>query len=82
MTRKRCLTRRCNSSIPPARLLMRPQVPTTPWINFKNFAITPAVREVSDLSDFTVTIEPLKGKGKQFSRVRLSEVVPGNRTGV
>jgi nucleoside diphosphate kinase len=43
-----------------------------PWINFKNFAITPAVREVSDLSDFTVTIEPLKGKGKQFARARLS----------
>jgi nucleoside diphosphate kinase len=42
------------------------------WINFKNFAIVPAVREVSDLSDFIVNIEPLKGKGKQFSRVRLT----------
>jgi hypothetical protein len=43
-----------------------------PWINFKNFAIRPAVREVSDLSDFTVTVEPIKGKGKQFIGVRLS----------
>ena len=50
--------------VPPGKL--------KPWINFKNFAITPAVREVSDLSDFLVTVEPLKGKGKQFSRVRLS----------
>jgi hypothetical protein len=43
-----------------------------PWINFKNFAITPAVREVSDLSDFKVTVEPVRGKGKQFTGVRLS----------
>jgi nucleoside diphosphate kinase len=42
------------------------------WINFKNFAIRPAVREVSDLSDFTVAVEPVKGKGKQFTGVRLS----------
>jgi nucleoside diphosphate kinase len=42
------------------------------WINFKNFAIRPAVSEVSDLSDFTVTVEPVKGKGKQFTGVRLS----------
>jgi nucleoside diphosphate kinase len=41
------------------------------WINFKNFAIAPAVREVSDLSDFKVTVEPVKGKGKQFTGVRL-----------
>jgi nucleoside diphosphate kinase len=50
--------------VPPGKL--------KPWINFKNFAITPAVREVSDLSDFVVSVEPLKGKGKQFSRIRLS----------
>src|ERR1700735_1436435 len=50
--------------VPPGKL--------KPWINFKNFAITPAVREVSDLSDFTVTVEPVKGKGKQFTGVRLS----------
>jgi nucleoside diphosphate kinase len=50
--------------VPPGKL--------RPWINFKNFAITPAVREVSDLSDFVVSVEPLKGKGKQFSRIRLS----------
>ncbi len=42
------------------------------WINFKNFAIAPAVREVSDLSDFTVAAEPIKGKGKRFTGVRLS----------
>jgi hypothetical protein len=29
------------------------------------------VREVSDLSDFTVTVEPIKGRGKQFVAVRL-----------
>jgi nucleoside diphosphate kinase len=44
------------------------------WINFKNFAIRPAISEVSDLSDFTVTVEPVKGKGKQFTGVRLSWV--------
>jgi hypothetical protein len=42
------------------------------WINFKNFAILPAVSEVSDLSDFLVTVDPIKGKGKQFTGVRLS----------
>ena len=42
------------------------------WINFKNFAIRPAVSEVSDLSDFKVTVDPVKGKGKQFIGVRLS----------
>ena len=42
------------------------------WINFKNFAIRPAVSEVSDLSDFKVTVDPVKGKGKQFTGVRLS----------
>lgn len=50
--------------VPPGKL--------KPWINFKNFAIAPAVREVSDLSDYTVTVEPVKGKGKQFTGVRLS----------
>jgi len=42
------------------------------WINFKNFAIAPAVREVSELSDFKVTVEPVKSKGKQFTGVRLA----------
>jgi nucleoside diphosphate kinase len=42
------------------------------WINFKNFAIAPAVREVSDLSDFKVTVEPVKGKGRQFTGVKLA----------
>src|SRR5271170_5552173 len=50
--------------VPPGKL--------KPWINFKNFAITPAVREVSDLSDFKVTVEPVKGRGKQFTGVRLA----------
>ena len=39
-----------------------------PWINFKNFAIAPAVREVSDLSDFKVKVEPVKGKGAVHRR--------------
>jgi nucleoside diphosphate kinase len=50
--------------VPPGKL--------SSWINFKNFAISPAVREVSDLSDFIVSIEPIKGKGKQFTGVKLS----------
>ena len=49
-----------------------PKGKLTTWINFKNFAIKPAVSEVSDLSDFTVSVEPIKGKGKQFTGVRLS----------
>lgn len=45
----------------------------TSWINFKNFAITPAVKEVSDLSDYLVTVEPIKAKkGRLFTGVRLS----------
>lgn len=45
----------------------------TSWINFKNFAITPAVKEVSDLSDFLVTVEPVKAKkGRLFTGVRLA----------
>jgi nucleoside diphosphate kinase len=41
------------------------------WINFKNFAITPAVNEVTLMSDFIVAVEPVKGKGKQFVAIRL-----------
>ena len=40
------------------------------------------MREVSDLSDFTVTVEPVKGKGKQFTGVRLAwerKPLPGLR---
>lgn len=45
----------------------------TTWINFKNFAIAKAVKEVSDLSDFTVTVEPIKAKkGRLFTGVRLT----------
>jgi Initiator Replication protein len=44
----------------------------TSWINFKNKAITPAVKEVSDLSEFVVSIEPVKGKARAFTTVRLS----------
>jgi len=42
------------------------------WINFKNKAITPAVQEVSDLSEFMVSIEPVRGKARGFTDVRLS----------
>ncbi len=42
------------------------------WINLKNKAITPAVKEVSDLSDYKVTVDPLKGGSKQFTGVRLT----------
>ena len=44
----------------------------TSWINFKNKAITPAVKEVSDLSEYAVSIEPLKGKARSFSEVRIT----------
>lgn len=49
--------------VPPGKL--------TSWINFKNKAIRPAVKEVSELSDYAVTVEPIKGKAKQFTGVRL-----------
>jgi Initiator Replication protein len=49
-----------------------PKGKLTSWINFKNRAITPAVQEVSALSDFDVSIDPVKGKSKQFTGVRLS----------
>lgn len=42
------------------------------WINLKNKAITPAIKEVSELSDFLVTMEPIKGAAKQFSGVKLT----------
>jgi Initiator Replication protein len=42
------------------------------WINLKNKAITPAVKEVSDLSEFVVSVEPVKGKARGFTDVRLS----------
>lgn len=42
------------------------------WINLKNKAIQPAVREVSDLSDFDVTIEPVTGRTRKFTHVRLT----------
>ena len=42
------------------------------WINLKNKAITPAVKEVSDLSEFAVSVEPVKGKARSFSEVRLT----------
>jgi hypothetical protein len=50
--------------VPPGKL--------SSWINLKNKAIVPAVKEVSDLSEFAVSIEPLKGKTRQFTDVRLS----------
>jgi hypothetical protein len=49
-----------------------PKGKLTSWINFKNRAITPSVQEVSALSDFDVSIDPVKGKSKQFTGVRLS----------
>jgi hypothetical protein len=50
--------------VPPGKL--------SSWINLKNKAITPAVKEVSDMSEFVVTIEPVKGKKRGFTDVRLS----------
>jgi hypothetical protein len=50
--------------VPPGKL--------SSWINLKNKAITPALREVSELSDYAVEIAPVKGKAKQFTGVRLS----------
>jgi len=50
--------------VPPGKL--------SSWINLKNKAITPAVKEVSDLSEFVVSIEPIKGKSRGFTDVRLS----------
>lgn len=50
--------------VPPGKL--------SSWINLKNKAITPAVKEVSDLSEFVVSIEAIKGKTRGFTDVRLS----------
>ena len=50
--------------VPPGKL--------SSWINLKNKAIVPAVKEVSDLSEFVVSIEPMKGKTRLFTDVRLS----------
>ena len=50
--------------VPPGKL--------SSWINLKNKAISPAVEEVSDLSEFVVSIEPIKGKARGFADVRLS----------
>lgn len=44
----------------------------TSWINLRNKALTPAIREVSDLSDFEVSFEPIKGRARQFTGVRIS----------
>ena len=52
-------------------LLGVPKDKLSSWINLKNKAITPAVTEVSALSDYQVTIEPIKGAGRSFSGVRL-----------
>lgn len=50
--------------VPPGKL--------SSWINLKNKAITPAVEEVSDLSEFVVSIEAVKGNTRGFTDVRLS----------
>lgn len=46
------------------------------WINFRNKALDPAIKEVSVLSDFNVTYETIrsteKGKTKQIAKVRLN----------
>lgn len=42
------------------------------WINLKNKAILPAITEVSELSEFTVSFDPIKGEKKQFTGIRLN----------
>jgi hypothetical protein len=41
------------------------------WINFKNRAVTPAVEEVSKLSDFIVTVEPMTKVKRFYTQVQL-----------
>lgn len=41
------------------------------WINLRNKALLPACREVSDLSDYEVAFEPIKGPSRQFVGVRV-----------
>jgi hypothetical protein len=43
----------------------------TPWGNLLKFAISPAVREVNELSPYTIEIEPIK-RGKKVDRVRVT----------
>ena len=54
--------------VPPTKL--------SSWINFRNKALDPAIKEVSLLSDFIVTYETLRsterGKTKQIAAVRLN----------
>lgn len=46
------------------------------WINFRNKALDPAIKEVSALSDFLVTYDTIRstvpGKTKQIAKVRLN----------
>lgn len=49
--------------VPPGKL--------TSWINLKNKALVPAFREVSDLSDYVVGFEPIKGPTRQFVGLRV-----------
>lgn len=49
-----------------------PEGKLAPWINFKNRALTPAITEISALSDYVVTVEPLKRKGRLITHVRMT----------
>lgn len=49
--------------VPPGKL--------SSWINLKNRAITPAVEEVSKMSDFIVTVEPMTRVNRSYTQVQL-----------
>ena len=51
-------------------LLGVPDGKLTSWINFRNKAVTPALKEVNALSEFDVEIEPIK-EGRKIVRVQL-----------
>jgi hypothetical protein len=66
--------RRTDQEVPIATLRQWLGVPAgklTPWSNLLKFAISPAVREVNELSPYTVEIEPIK-RGKKVDRVRVT----------
>lgn len=74
MVQKRCNMRRNFEKIPLAELrgfLGVPRGKLLSWSNLNNRALTPAVAEVSALSDFIVEAEPIR-KGRAIVAVRVS----------
>ena len=49
-----------------------PEGKLSSWINLRNRAIDPAAREVSDLSEFEVTVEPVIGRTRKITHVKMS----------